>query len=63
MNIQTLLKSKTRHRDDIDFKGIKKNMEEEFASVSVWQVVILQQHCDNKDVFEITYKVSKSLVI
>ena len=24
MNIQTLLKSKTRHRDDIDFKGIKK---------------------------------------
>ena len=38
-------------------------MEEEFASVSVWQVVILQQHCDNKDVFEITYKVSKRLMI
>ena len=38
-------------------------MEEDFASVSGWQVVILQQHSDNKDVFEITYKVSKRVVI
>ena len=36
---------------------MEQKLEDEFSSVSVWQVAILYQHFDNKDALEMSYQV------